>query len=85
MPKKLSDVKPGDLVVRNMCGLEMTLKVTAVSDKLVTCGSWTFSKETGGEVDEDLDWDGLTHTGSFIEPVQQDVKEDADGQTEKDS
>jgi hypothetical protein len=43
----------------------MKLKVTEITDKLIICGPWTFSKETGGEVDEYLGWDGK-NTGSYI-------------------
>ena len=60
------DLKVGDIVVRDLCGSKMDLTVTDIDDKLIHCGAWTFSKETGCEVDEDLGWDGITTSGSRI-------------------
>lgn len=57
----------GDTVVRTMGGLVMMkLVVTGVTDALIICGDWAFSKKTGGEVDLELGWDGINRTGSFI-------------------
>ena len=66
----LDTLNVGDLVARTMGGkVVMTLKVTAMTDRVVCCGPWTFLKSTGGEIDEDLGWDGETITGSTITPV----------------
>jgi hypothetical protein len=62
----LDDVKVGDIVTRNIAGLPMMLKVSEVTDELIHCGPWKFRKDTGGEVDEDLGWDGVTLTGSIL-------------------
>jgi hypothetical protein len=52
--KKIADLVPGDLVERNMLGIKMGLRVSHVDAQLVHCGPWTFDRETGAEVDEDL-------------------------------
>lgn len=57
----MQHIKVGDEVVRNMHGITMTLKVTAIDDKLIYCGPWTFDKKTGFEIDEDC-----SGTVSFI-------------------
>lgn len=59
------DVKIGDTVQRNMCGCIMQLVVTEVTD-IIKCGDWTFHRETGGEIDADLEWDGIHRYGSVI-------------------
>lgn len=47
------DVKVGDVVCRVFCGRQL-MKVTAVSDELITAGmGWTFNREDGHEWDED--------------------------------
>jgi hypothetical protein len=51
------DIKPGDTVIRILGGvLPMPLEVTAVDETLIHCGSWTFDRETGAEVDHGLGW-----------------------------
>ncbi len=62
-------MKVGDKVIRNMCGLKMTLEITEIDDQLIHCGPWTFDKNTKGEVDLDLGWDGIKVYGSFLEDV----------------
>lgn len=68
--KTLKELAPGDPVTRFLSSdrIPMALKVTKVDDKLIHCGPWTFNKENGAEVDEDLGWDGVNVTGSFIRP-----------------
>ena len=70
------DVKIGDTVQRNMCGAIMELIVTEVTDIVIKCGDWQFNRETGGEIDEDLEWDGVNRFGSFIgkQPGLENVK-----------
>jgi hypothetical protein len=64
-----SEVKVGDLVTRMFGGVPaLELTVTEVADDLIHCGPWTFRKDNGGEVDEDLGWDGVTRTGSVLVP-----------------
>lgn len=79
-------VAVGDWVVRNLAGILMPLKVTAVTDKLVICGDdkvpggdetdhvgWWFDIETGAEVDEELGWGPPPlMTGSFLMRVAND-------------
>lgn len=63
----LKSIKAGDQVVRLLAGeIPMTLRVTDVTDDIIACGSWTFNRATGGEIDEDLGWDGVSATGSFL-------------------
>ncbi len=64
-------VKEGDVVNRILAGLvPMQLKVTEVRDGLIFCGpegvGWKFRADNGNEVDEDLDWDGILRTGSYL-------------------
>jgi hypothetical protein len=68
------DVKIGDIVVRNLAGVEMTLKVTALTDKYIICGGdekdhsgWWFDRETGIEEDEEIGWGvRFGRSGSFL-------------------
>jgi hypothetical protein len=63
----LSNVKVGDEVIRLLSGvIPMELFVTEVTDELIICGPWKFRKDTGGEVDEIMGWDGITMTGSVL-------------------
>lgn len=66
--KSLSDVQAGDTVIRDLCGVEMPLRVTNVTSTEIHCGAWIFSRGTGGEIDPDLGWDGV-NTGSRIRPA----------------
>lgn len=62
----LNNLKVGDVVKRMLGGsIPMELKITKIDDKCIYCGPWKFSKNTGGEIDEDLHWDGF-HTGSYL-------------------
>ena len=65
----LSDIKVDDVVTRNLVGVLMKLTVTEVTDDRIKCGSWEFNKKTGYEIDEELGWDGVTRTGSYIKPL----------------
>lgn len=61
-------IKVGDTVTRILAGeIRMPLKVTAITETRIICGPWEFDKNTGGEIDEDLGWDGIIHTGSVLE------------------
>ena len=68
------DVEVGEEVVRYLAGkIAMRLKVTEVTEDLITCaGGWTFDPATGVEIDEDLGW-GPRYgvTGSFIEKAKE--------------
>lgn len=63
-------IKPGDVVTRMLAGrVPMKLKVTKVSDELIYCGDWMFSRRTGDEIDPDLGWAEYS-SGSFLkEPI----------------
>jgi hypothetical protein len=75
----LQDIKPGDTVRRffGPYGPDVIFKVTEVDEKYIYCGKkdfgWKFLRSNGGEVDEDLHWDGGIErpTGSYIKPEQQ--------------
>lgn len=60
--------KTGDTVFRYF-GTElissMRLIVTDVTDFDIICGDYTFSKETGYEIDDFLGWNGA-YSGSYI-------------------
>lgn len=65
----LSDIKPGDKVVRMLGGtIPMQLKVSAV-DEYIHCGPWKFSKANGAEIDEELGWNEK-QTGSFLKYLE---------------
>lgn len=50
-----SDVKVGDTVTRLLAEVvPMQLVVTAVDERLIYCGDYTFDRATGFEVDEEL-------------------------------
>ena len=68
-PDFLASLKVGDTVIRMLAGVvPINLLESAIDDKLITCGAWTFNRATGGEVDEDLGWDGVNLTGSILTP-----------------
>ena len=71
MPKPLKDLRPGDEVIREISAskIPMPLTVTEVTAERIICGPWEFHRETGGEIDEELGWDGVTGTGSILRPV----------------
>lgn len=62
-------IKVGDVITRNMAGIEMKMKVSSVDDKLITAGmGWQFDRETGWEVDLDLGWGPeYGRTGSYLQ------------------
>lgn len=76
---RFGHIKEGDKIVRLLSGLvPMTMTVERVDDILIHCaGGWTFDRETGVEVDDDLRWGpDYGQTGSFLtldwEPQQED-------------
>jgi len=77
-----TEIKVGDKVNRHIgplgSGADMVLKVTAIDDRLIHCGDWAFLKATGGEVDEDLGWDGY-NTGSGQDHRHLPEAQDANG------
>lgn len=72
------DCKVGDWLVRNLGGIPLSVRVTALTDKLIICGGdekehvgWWFDRATGAEIDEDLGWGPPpAATGSFIDVGQ---------------
>ncbi|MDE2095733.1 MAG: hypothetical protein KGL39_00620 [Patescibacteria group bacterium] len=72
----LLDVRPGMIVNRRFCiegedPVIIQMKVTAITGTEIICGAWKFDRYTGGEIDEELDWDGRTKTGSIIVPSKE--------------
>lgn len=64
--KGFMSIKPGDKIERLLGGsVPMELVVTDVTETEIVCGPWRFCRLTGGEIDEDLEWDGI-HTGSVL-------------------
>lgn len=67
---KFDTLKVGDVIIRSLGGLiPMELKVTEITEDLIICGAWKFSKNNGAEIDEDLGWDEK-NTGSYILKVK---------------
>jgi len=63
---KFQDIKVDDVVTRMLAGtVAMNLKVSEISEKLIHCGPWTFSRQSGAEIDDELGW-GEKGTGSFL-------------------
>lgn len=62
------DVKVGDVVTRNFCGILQQWRVTEIADDLITIGmGWMFDPDTGWEVDVDLKWGPeFGKTGSYL-------------------
>ena len=61
-------IKTGDTVTRMLAGIvPMRLKVTDVTDSRIICGSWEFDRETGAEIDEDIDCQ-VSHLSVVSEP-----------------
>ncbi|AEU37589.1 hypothetical protein [Granulicella mallensis] len=59
-----------DVVVRMLAGtVPMKLRVSKVTNQVITCGDWEFDRATGAEIDELLGWGPppLT-TGSYLDP-----------------
>ena len=70
--KNCRAVAVGDVITRVMAEtVRMQLRVTSVDDTLIHCGLWTFDRDTGAEVDEDLGWGPDTYTGSVIASWEQ--------------
>jgi hypothetical protein len=71
MKPDFRNIKVGDVVTRMLggppSGIPMELRVSAVEPGIIHCGPWKFSMMTGGEIDDDLGWDGV-NTGSYLVP-----------------
>jgi len=78
-PEPPENPVPGMLVTRMLAGeLPMDMTICAVTETEI--GAWPmengnirpilyrFNRKTGGEVDLELGWDGVTITGSFLVP-----------------
>jgi len=61
-------MKVGDVITRMLAGkVPHELKITELTDTLITCGPWTFDRASGAEIDEFLNWGPPPKiTGSFI-------------------
>jgi hypothetical protein len=76
MEREKQKLKVGDVVTRLLAGIiPMQLKVTEITENEIVCGAWKFHPATGGEIDEDLDWDGVVRTGSRIEDYEKYINE----------
>lgn len=75
--KSFMDVKEGDTVTRLLAGkIPMKLIVGKIDDTFIYTKSpdgrvkladgWKFRRDNGAEVDEDLGWDGINRTGSYL-------------------
>ena len=61
-------IREGDHILRLVGGkIPMRMLVQRVDEEFIYCaGGWKFRRDTGGEVDEDLEWDGVKRTGSKL-------------------
>lgn len=60
-------LKVGNFVVRNMCGIQMRLRISKITPSKIHCGGWEFDRKTGAEIDEELGWGAPPKmTGSYI-------------------
>lgn len=50
----------------------MQLKVSSIDAQFIHCGPWKFDRQTGAEIDEDLDWNAK-QTGSRLIELAKDV------------
>ena len=71
--RSVQEIAAGDTVIRMLAGtIPVTMKVHSVDDYFIYLGppphGWKFRRDTGAEVDEELGWDGLTITGSYLVP-----------------
>ena len=68
-------VDVGDVVVRMLAGtLPMKLRVSKLTDKVITCGDWDFDRATGAEIDELLGWGPPPlMTGSYLDPSKMEL------------
>lgn len=74
--KKLPQIKPGQQVTRVVGRVETELLVTHVTRDTIECGSWTFDRWTGAEIDEDLDWGPPPKkTGSYLKELTEEIVE----------
>ena len=75
--EELSKIKVGYTLERALAGVSpMDVIVGKIDDKFIYCGSadgfisynegWKFLKSNGHEIDDDLGWDGVTTTGSYL-------------------
>lgn len=64
-----ADLKVGDQVERLIGGI-VPMKMTVhkvFDDKIIMRGGWEFCRQTGAEIDEDLNWGPLPlRTGSYL-------------------
>ena len=80
--EELQSLKVGDFVERALGGtVLMKMKVVDITDRIVCINipkkgepdfgpaDWEFHKETGAEIDEDLGWDGVNITGSYLTKI----------------
>ena len=71
----LSDLAPGDIVLREFAGEPMRLVYIGTRDGLIYAGfgadlCWTFDVATGAEVDDGLRWGpAYGRTGSYLSGV----------------
>ena len=74
---KFGHIEVGDRVTRLLAGtVPMKLIVGKVDDNFIYTATpdgainiengWKFRRENGAEVDEELGWDGIKMTGSFL-------------------
>lgn len=79
--------KPGDVLTRYLSSARIPhlVRVVEVDERFIYCSPgeyepwpkekcWRFDKRSGAEVDEELGWDGVRVTGSFLELGKEKVR-----------
>ena len=68
-------VDVGDVVVRMLAGtVPMKLRVSKVTNQVITGGDWEFDRATGAEIDELLGWGPPPlMTGSYLDPSKMEL------------
>lgn len=66
IPMKLKVVKVTDTIITGQATERSPLVDRVFPNSELPC--WTFLRATGAEIDLELNWDGISRTGSYIDP-----------------
>lgn len=66
---KFLKIKTGDVVQRTTIDgrILKKLTITEIDNFCIYCGKFKFRIDNGAEINDDLGWNGVTHTGSYID------------------
>ena len=71
----LKNIIAGDMVRRNMLGVELPLIVSAVTKDKIICGPWEFCRETGDEIDAEMSYSPSFIVGTLNNKIKQKAKQ----------